>query len=687
MRLIKLAAAVLNTTPLDWDGNRDRIVAAIADAQRQGVSLLCLPELCVTGYGCEDAFHSPGVVAMAWRVLHEILPHTAAAPGASPFAVTVGLPLLYQNSLFNCAALLAGGKLVGLVAKQHLAGDGIHYEPRWFKPWPPGVTQSVAIDGRTVPMGDVYYDLGGVKIGFEICEDAWVATRPGAALAREGVDVLLNPSASHFAFGKLAVRQRLVAEGSRAFAVTYVYSNLLGNEAGRAIYDGGAMVASNGRVLAAGPRFSYPDHVLTPAVVDVDVTRMAQARSASFSPAVGGRLDDCVTVPFAWPKVAPERAVVATPAWETGPELKAEEFARAEALALFDYLRKSRSQGFVVSLSGGADSAAVAGLIAVMAGLAIADVGLPAVKRKLAYIKGIDGVTDARSLVGVLLSTVYQSTANSGDVTRNAAKALAAGIGAEHHEFDVDALVNGYIGIVSRSLGRPLTWAADDIALQNIQARTRSPGVWMLTNLKNALLLSTSNRSEAAVGYATMDGDTSGGLSPVAGIDKHYLRQWLRWLEATGPQMGYASQMSDGVGIGTASTSLAIPSLSHVNRQQPTAELRPSEQNQTDEADLMPYDLLDAVERSAIRDKQTPAEVLATVRVDFPQHSAAQLTAWVERFFRLWCRNQWKRERYAPSFHLDDENLDPKTWCRFPILSGGFERELAELRASGEGES
>ncbi len=95
----------------------------------------------------------------------------------------------------------------------------------------------------------------------------------------------------------------------------------------------------------------------------------------------------------------------------------------------------------------------------------------------------------------------------------------------------------------------------------------------------------------------------------------------------------------------------------------------------------MPYDLLDAVERAAIRDKQTPAEVLATVRVDFPQHTPAQLTAWVERFFRLWCRNQWKRERYAPSFHLDDANLDPKTWCRFPILSGGFERELAELRA------
>ncbi len=662
MRLIKLAAAALNTTPLDWDGNKARMLAAVGDAKRQNVSLLCLPELCVSGYGCEDAFHSPGVVAMAWRVLHEIASATAG------MAVSVGLPVLYQNGLFNCAALVVDGKLVGLVAKRFLAGDGIHYEPRWFKPWPTDVTQQIQLGdgGPPVPIGDLYFDLGGVRIGFEICEDAWVAARPGAGLSAEGIDVILNPSASHFAFGKLAVRQRLVLEGSRAFGVTYVYSNLLGNEAGRAIYDGGAMVATVGRPVAAGPRFGYADHVLTPAVVDVDAGRMAQARSASFQPDVGGRTDDRVVVPFKWPAVAPERASATPPDWEAGPHLKEEEFARAEALGLFDYVRKSRSNGFVVSLSGGADSAAVVALIALLAEFSIADVGLEAVKRKLAHVGNIEQATDATSLVKQLLTTAYQSTKNSGEVTRSAARDVAAGIGATHHEFDVGDLVDRYVGIVGGAIGRPLTWDRDDVALQNIQARVRAPGVWMLANLYNALLLSTSNRSEAAVGYATMDGDTSGGLSPIAGIDKHYLRQWLRWTETTGPDV-------DG-------TRRPIPSLAAVNRQQPTAELRPAASKQTDEADLMPYDLLDAIERAAIRDKQTPAEVLATVRVAFPQHAGPQLALWVERFFRLWCRNQWKRERYAPSFHLDDQNLDPKTWCRFPILSGGYERELAELR-------
>ena len=161
-----------------------------------------------------------------------------------------------------------------------------------------------------------------------------------------------------------------------------------------------------------------------------------------------------------------------------------------------------------------------------------------------------------------------------------------------------------------------------------------------------------------------MDGDTSGGISPIAGIDKAFLRRWLLWFQERGPE-----------GIGP------LPALAAVNRQQPTAELRPTAASQTDEADLMPYELLDAIERAAIRDKRSPLEVFQQMQAEFPQYTAQQRLAWVERFFRLWCRNQWKRERFAPSFHVDDENLDPKTWCRFPILSGGFERELEELRA------
>src|SRR5688500_19308023 len=125
MKLIRVGAAVINTTPLDWDGNLDKVRRAIDAARAAGVSILCLPELCITGYGCEDAFHAPGTQSMAQGVLQELLPETRG------MIVSLGLPLMYHGALFNMACLIADGEIVGIVGKQNLAGEGIHYEPRW----------------------------------------------------------------------------------------------------------------------------------------------------------------------------------------------------------------------------------------------------------------------------------------------------------------------------------------------------------------------------------------------------------------------------------------------------------------------------------------------------------------------------------------------------------------------------
>jgi len=657
MMLLRVAAATLNQTPLDWDGNRANIVAAIEQARAEGVSVLCLPELCISGYGCEDAFLALGTATMALQVLEEILPCSRG------IVVSLGLPLFHNKALYNACALIADGALIGIVAKRTLAGDGIHYEPRWFKPWPAGTRTTIQPFGKSVPLGDIFFDCSGVRIGFEICEDAWVAQRRGAELSLSGVDLILNPSASHFAFGKQEVRRRLVLEGSRAFGVSYVYANLLGNEAGRAIYDGDALIATAGKVIAQAPRFSFENHALISAVIDVDLTRVQHASLNSSRPSVVSAPGECVSFDFAFPSVAGFSQDSGLAEWERSPALKEEEFARAIALGLFDYCRKTRARGFVVSLSGGADSAAVACLVALMVRFAVRELGLDGFAQKFEHIEGLSRLLSERELTHVLLTTAYQATKNSSDVTRNAAAGVAHALGATHLEFDIEALVAGYVSSVETALGRKLEWQGDDLALQNIQARVRAPSVWLLANLNSALLLSTSNRSEAAVGYATMDGDTAGGLSPIAGIDKAFLRRFLVWLEKAGPyEFG------------------PIPELHAVNVQAPTAELRPPAAAQTDEADLMPYEVLDAIERAAIRDKRSPSEVLTVIAAEFTQYSRDDLWLWLDRFFRLWSRNQWKRERYAPSFHVDDESLDPKTWCRFPILSGGFGRELRELR-------
>ena len=658
MKLVKLAAAVVNQTPLDWNGNKANLLAAIGAAKDAGASVLCLPELSICGYGCEDAFQSRNTQLVSLQVLEEILPATTG------LVVSVGLPYLHEGTLYNCAALLVDGELAGLVAKQNLAGEGIHYEPRWFKPWQPGRIEIVEVAGQQIPLGDLIFDCGGVTLGFEICEDAWVAHRPGSRLAAERVDIILNPSASHFAFGKQEVRRRFVLEGSRAFNVSYVYANLLGNEAGRAIYDGGTLIASGGRMLTEGPRFSFADWHVETAVVDIDATRLARSKMAETDPVATEQRPTTVAVEVEFAEAPPEAPGDGLPDWEQSDSLKEEEFARAVSLGLFDYLRKSRSRGFGVSLSGGADSATVATLVALAVRFGIDEIGKDRLLQKLVHIEALQSTDDVSALVGKLLTCVYQSTRNSGETTRTAASELSQALGATFYELDVDGIVTQYKDIVAKALGRELSWETDDIALQNIQARSRAPSVWMIANIQGALLLSTSNRSEAAVGYATMDGDTSGGLAPIAGIDKAFLRQWIEWMRSQGP-----------AGIGS------IPVLERITAQQPTAELRPPEMKQTDEDDLMPYLVLDAIERAAIRDKHAPIDVFKLMTVQFPDYTRQQMGMWVERFFQLWTRNQWKRERYAPSFHLDDENLDPKTWCRFPILSGGFVRELADLRA------
>ncbi len=586
----KIAGATLNQTPLDWEQNFKNISNAITAAKSEEIQLVCLPELCITGYGCEDMFLAPWVAEKALKYLFEIRKLTAN------IAVAVGLPVYYKGSLYNTSCLIADQKILGFHAKQHLANDGIHYEKRWFTEWKSGEIGSVGAEMDHALFGDVILEVNGQKIGFEICEDAWHEnTRPAHSHCERNVDVILNPSASHFSFGKWKSRKHLVESSSDRFDCTYVYVNILGNESGRAIYDGDVYIAQNGKISAQNNRFSFKDYVLT---------------SES-----GG-----VTNSF---------------------EIKEEEFVQAESLALFDYMRKSRSNGFVLSLSGGADSTTSAILVSEMQRRSLSELGETTLKNKInnANLE----FTDLKNI----LTCAYQGTRNSSNDTLQAAKELALELGATFHNWTIDEEVEGYTQKVEKAIGRTLNWEQDDITLQNIQARARSPIIWMFANMQNALLLATSNRSEASVGYATMDGDTSGSISPIAGVDKHFIRNWLIWAEIN---LGYKS-------------------LKYVNNLEPTAELRPLDQKQEDEKDLMPYDILNEIERELIYHKNSVEDTIEKINNLFNTHKGQE---YVEKFTRLWTRNQWKRERYAPSFHLDDHNVDSRTWMRYPILSGGF---------------
>lgn len=634
MKTLKVGAVSLNQIPLDWDHNRTNISHAIQNARREQVAILCCPELCITGYGCEDMFLSTATQEMALAVLHELVPLT------ENIIVSVGVPILFNHVLYNTACLMSNQKILGFVAKQNLANDGVHYESRWFKPWPAGVQLEIELQDKVYPIGDCIFDFKEFCLGFEICEDAWVANRTGLSLVERGVDIILNPSASHFALGKSAIRKRLIAEGARLCKTGYLYANLLGNEAGRMIYDGDTFILSNDQVLASGPRFSFQDQILTTAVLTL----------ASQNTYAGS--NNIVPIP---------------PTWEEGPFKKEEEFTRAISLGLFDYLRKSKSRGFVLNLSGGADSAACASLVYLMVQLGLESLGQKQFQEKLKFIftknnENPKKLVEPNQLLPSLLYCLYQQTENNSEVTWDAAVSLAKALNIPIATLSIDGVVKAYSDMIKPLIGRSLNWVEDDISLQNIQARVRSPSIWLLANLKNSIVLCTSNRSEASVGYATMDGDTSGGLCPIAGIDKSFILNWLKWLEHTGVS---------GVG--------PILGLKKVNAQTPTAELRPLGNQQTDETDLMPYHWLDLIEQLFVRDKLSPLQIFAILSSQHPTESPTVIATYIERFFKNWSINQWKRERFAPAFHIDDHSVDPKTWCRFPILSGGFAVELKAL--------
>jgi NAD+ synthase (glutamine-hydrolysing) len=613
MAAYKIGAATLNQTPLDWKHNISNIKNALRQARKEQIDILCLPELCITGYGCEDLFLSNWLPKKAKGFIGELVNET------ENLFTTLTLPLYHKGELYNCAVIVSNKRILGVYAKQFMALDGVHYEPRWFKPWPRETISSIQIDGENYPFGDLTFEFKEWKIGFEICEDAWRGDdRPACRLFEQGVNLILNPSASHFAMQKTLERIDLVKETSKSFNCTYVFANLLGNEAGRMIYDGEILIAQDGELLLRNDLLSF-DHFQ---VKHIDIE-------------------------FGVQNISKTSQVIL-------PDSKEEEFPKATSLAFFDYLRKSKSNGYVLSLSGGADSSTCAVLVAEMVKRGLSQLGDSVFLNRINK-KSISAHSE-KGIIGSILTTAYQATKNSSETTLNAAKTLSESIGAKFHQWNVDNEIDEYTQKIEAIIGESLTWENHDIPLQNIQARARSPIIWMLANINNSILLTTSNRSEGDLGYATMDGDTSGSLAPISSVDKPFIISWLKYAEE---QLGYSG-------------------LKLVNSLKPTAELRPSNQEQNDEDDLMPYSIMVEIEKLAIRDHQSPLEVFKALRPKKLEDENL-LKIHVKKFYRLWSQNQWKRERLAPAFHLDEFNVDPRTWCRFPILSSGFIEELLEL--------
>jgi NAD+ synthase (glutamine-hydrolysing) len=673
-----VAVASPNQTVGDWSGNAGRIAEVVGAARDRGARLLVLPEMCVSGYSLGDRLLRAGTLERSWDRMLGLAEHTRG------IAVTVGLPIRHEGVIYNGMALLANGELAGLVAKENLATGDVEYENRYFLPWPTGrLVEYRGPDGTTAPFGTQIFELPGLgKVAFEICEDAWKGIRPGSIAALAGAEVLVNPSASWFTIGKHETRRRIVREISREDHCVYLYTSLLGCDATRLIFDGSLFVAVNGRIEAEGRRFVFTrDWELLDRVVDLTELRQARMEEGSWRDQLGRIHAGVIAQPPAITRVAGDfsterTAAPPSPYWQPPPpshpdpsleyfeqavfagksieigDLWYLELELALAIGLRDYVRKSGIGNVCLALSGGRDSAMVALLV----------------ERMYRYGHPDLGAAELRAMIRRHFTCVYMATANSGEGTRRAARAVADEIGATYIEGSIESALAAAESTVGELTGRVMSWAnaGDDIPLQNIQARLRGMLIWTIANLNRSLLLVTSNKSEAAVGYTTMDGDSSGGLAPIADVPKSLVRSYLAW----------------------AIHFHGLKGFELVDRMEPTAELRPADRSQTDEDDLMPFSILDQLMHAFVQLGLDPVGMFERLWPAMREHyggDAARFGADIKKFVRLFCFAQWKRERFAISFRVTAFDLDPKTGFRFPPVQAPFTEELAELDARVQG--
>ncbi|MCZ8344622.1 MAG: NAD(+) synthase [Leptospira sp.] len=636
MTKLKISAVSINTTPLDTKGNFETIKSALLSPECSDSDIVLFPELSITGYGCEDAFFKAYLWDSALTSLEQIKNLTTEK------LVLVGLPLFFDGFLYNCMAVLLDGKIRAFVPKMHLANTGVHYETRWFHSESKSQNKTILLNGNTIPFGNFIFQYKEYSFAIEICEDSWNHFKPSLTYAEQGIDILLSPGASHFSLGKQNLRKNIFQEISRSQNNLVVYTNLNGNESGRIIFEGGSLFCESGKLLQEGKRLFFSEYSITNHTTSLESIRSRRAREFRSSkqnlyPTTKIFLEPAAKKSFT---VTDKRELFISSSEDREPELSIfEEFTKAVSLGLFDYLRKSKTKGYTLSLSGGADSAICALLVVAMKSLA---------KRERSKTCFKELGLDEKNL----LVTIYQKTVNNSSTTEQIAALLSEELQIPHHNISIDGAVKTSVELIESAIQRKLDWKTDDLAMQNIQARVRSPLVWLLANLHGHLLISTGNRSEASVGYTTMDGDSSGSVCPISGVSKEFLLEFL-----------------DDLQSGKNRFITPKESIRMLRETKPTAELRPLSEHQEDEKDLMPYPILQKIEECIVYLGLSEQETKQRLTESFPEESESSLLAKIQKFKKLFMNSQWKRERLPPGFHLDAYGIDPKSSYRFPILS------------------
>ena len=490
MQLTTLATCNLNQWSLDFEGNLNRIIESIRIAKAKGAKYRLGPELEIPGYGCQDAFLEGDTIRHSWECLADIL-NSDLTDG---IICDIGMPVMHKNVRYNCRVLTLNRRILLIRPKLILAGDGNYREGRWFAAWqhPRTVEEHAlprsirAITGQdTVPFGDAAIATRDTVLASETCEELFAPDSPHIYLGLDGVEILANGSGSHHELRKLQRRVELIREASSKGGGIYLYANQQGCDGGRLYFDGCALIAVNGRILAQASQFSPRDVEVITATVDLEdvrtyrgaiASRMVQGSQGETVPRIVADFDltHSQTMP---PPSKPIDVQFHTPE---------EEIAYGPASWLWDYLRRSGTSGYFLPLSGGADSSSVAAQVGIMCQMVVAEAqaGNEQVIADARRMVGDDSYipTDPAEFASHIFHTCYMGTRNSSKETRARARLLAEQIGAHHLDVNIDSVVEALVNLFVRVTETKPKFKlhggtnAENLALQNIQA-TAADGV------------------------------------------------------------------------------------------------------------------------------------------------------------------------------------------------------------------
>ena len=625
MRLAKLAVASLSPTVGAVHSNVSRAIEVANEMAAENVTIGAFPEQVIGGYPPEDLVQWPGFLIGQRQELERFAKETSQ----TSTVFVLGLAVSVGGQIYNAAAVVHRGNIIGLVPKEKLPTYNVFYEARTFSRGAAGL----ALDADGIPLGDYrfLFDFGDVAV--EVCEDAWSPDGPMRRRCYSGSEIVVNVSSSPYRMGVDSTRREMLATRAADNQVILLYANAVGGQDGL-IYDGGGFIFQNGRLVLEAPRFTEG---WWSSIVDLDRTRRLRIENTTFRsdcetfrneghmvPAIHVRGATADSSTFAYPQ--PEGGSFFLPASaaarqgrtalaSSDPRDRAlDDLFEALAMGVKSYYEKTGAfKSLGIALSGGRDS---------MLTLVIA-------WRAAQLIKG-----------GASIAAFYMPSRHSGGDTKQAATVLAEELGVELKTIPIDEATDREIEATIAMLGGG---TPTELTRQNIQARIRGQRMWNWANSSGALFLQTGDMSEKAVGYTTIGGDLEGSLSVIANVPKTVVIALLERLE----------------------TRFGFKGVSATLHTDPGPELA---DQQVAEHELMPFPVLDACLHLYAGEKMSPDEVASALASLFPDYPADQLTMWAGRFTNLFSQSIYKWVQSPMSLHVGSLDLDRERALQMPIV-------------------